>query len=68
MIGFNEHGRVADSTRQIDRLREFAHRLAKIAAHVMHISETPQRREQIHVVTEFPAQMLGTAIGRLHLA
>ena len=68
MISLHEQCRFADSTRQIDRFGEFPHRLAKIAAHVMDISKTPQRREQIRIATEFSAQILGTPIGRLHLA
>ena len=68
MISLHEQCRLADSTRQIDRFGKLPHRLAKIAAHVMDISEPPQRREEIRVVTELPAQILGTLIGRLHLA
>src|SRR6516162_11210911 len=68
MISLHEQCRFADPARQIDGFGEFPHRLAKIAAHVMDISEAPQCHEQISVVTEFPAQILGTPVGRFHLA
>ena len=68
MISLHEQRRLADSTRQIDRFGELPHRLAKIAAHMMDITEAPQRREEIRVAAELPAQILGTLIGHLGLA
>ena len=68
MISLHEQRRLSDPTRQIDRFGKFPHRLAKVAAHVMDITKPPQRREEIRVVAELPAQILGTLIGRLRLA
>jgi hypothetical protein len=68
VISLHEQCRFADSTRKIDRFGEFPHRLAKIAAHMVDITKTSQRREEIRVVAEFPAQLLATLISRLRLA
>src|SRR6516165_6531600 len=68
MISLDEQFGVADSMRQLERFGEFPHRLTKITAHVMDISKTPHRCEQICVLTEFMAQMLGTQISRFDLA
>ena len=46
VVSLHEQRRFADSTREIDRFGEFLHRLAKIAAHMMNITESPQRREE----------------------
>src|SRR5262245_34757991 len=67
MISLHEQCRFAYSTPQIEHFGEFPHRLAKIAPDVMDISKTPQRCEQFCVLTEFPAQTLGTQISCLHL-
>ena len=68
IVGFDEHRRVADPARKVDRFVDQLRRLAKIGAHVIDVSEPSYRGEEIRVVVKLPAQFLGALIDSLRFA
>src|SRR5690348_2861156 len=68
MVGFSEHRRVTDPSRQGDHLVGQSRRVAKIGAHVIDVSETSYRGEEFPVVVQLSAQLLGALIDNLRFA
>ena len=65
---FGEGRRIAASLRKVDHFSHEPIRIAQIGAYVIDITKSPQRGEEIDLVAEFPAQLLGTPIYSLRFA
>jgi hypothetical protein len=68
MVGFGERRRVADPAREVDHFVDQLRCPAKIGAHVIDVSESSYRGEEILIVVKLPAQLLGALIDSLYLA
>ena|SRR6266481_6410269 len=68
MVGFGEHRRITDPAREVDHFVDQPRRLAKIGAHMIDVSEASYRGEEILIVVELPAQLLGALIDSLRFA
>src|ERR1700716_55863 len=68
MVGFGERRRVTDPAREVEHFVDQLRPLAKIGAHVIDVSESSYRGEEILVVVKLPAQLLSALIDSLCFA